>query len=197
MKVQAIAQSGLTYSQSEYDLDRYRQLRELAAEVLASHSDHSHEEVRRFLDSQTGYATPKVDVRGAVFTSEYDRVLLVKETIDGRWSMPGGWADTYLSASENVVKEIREESGYEARALRLLAVYDKARHHPPSAQPLSIYKIFFQCEITGGSPQQSMETSDVGFFPVDDLPPLSTGRTTEQEIRTMARLSREEGVDWD
>ena len=195
MKVQAIAQSGLTYSEGKYDLDRYRQLQELAAEVMSHHSEHTHEEVRHFLHSETGYATPKVDVRGVVLKGT--DVLLVKETIDGRWSLPGGWADTFLTASENTVKEIREESGYETRAVRLLALYDKNRHHPPHANPLSIYKVFFLCEITGGAPTSSIETSDVGFFPIDRPPPLSTGRTTSDEILRMAELARSGEVDWD
>jgi ADP-ribose pyrophosphatase YjhB (NUDIX family) len=195
MKVQAIAPAGLTYSEGKYDLDRYRQLQEIAAEIMSTHSEHDYETVLQFLHDETGYATPKVDVRGVVFRE--GRVLLVKETIDGRWSLPGGWADTFLTASENTVKEIHEESGYEARAVRLLAVYDKARHHPPSPNPLSIYKIFFLCEITGGAPQESMETSDVGFFSLEELPPLSTGRTTEDEIIRMAELVDSGEVDWD
>ncbi len=195
MKIQAIAQSGLTYSENKYDLDRYRQLQEIAADIMANHSEHSHEEVKRFLEGETGYATPKVDVRGVILRGA--DVLLVKETIDGKWSLPGGYADTYLSASENTVKEIKEESGYEARVLRLLALYDKTRHHPPSPNPFSIYKAFFLCEITGGAPAQSMETSDVGFFPIDSPPPLSTGRTTASELTRMAELAANGEVDWD
>lgn len=196
MRLQAIAQAGRTYSTNGYDLDRYRQLQDLAAEIMAEHSEHTFAEARRFLEEQSGYPTPKVDVRGVVL--EADRVLLVRETTDGRWSLPGGWADVLLTASENAVKEIREESGYECVARRLLAVYDRGRHNPTRGpNPLSIYKIFFLCERVGGAAATSIETSDADFFPLSDLPALSLGRVTPQQIHRMAELASSGDVDFD
>lgn len=196
MRIQAIAQSGRWYSENKYDLERYAQLQDIAAEIVAYHSDHEFSRVRTFLQGETGYATPKVDVRGAVFRD--GRVLLVRETIDGLWSMPGGWADIYLSPSENVVKEIYEESGYQTRATRVLAVYDRSRHeHAADINPFHIYKLFFLCELQGGAPRTGTETSDVGFFDLNDLPPLSITRVTERQVHRMAALARSGGVDFD
>ena len=195
MRMQAIAQAGRAYSENPYDIERYKQLQELASEMMAAHSDHEHEHVRDILEGETGYATPKLDIRGVVFDG--DKVLLVQETIDGRWSLPGGWADVYSSPSENVVREIREESGYEAVAKRLLAIYDKSRHGYESISMLYVYKLFFLCELTGGEPATSIETSDVGFFGLEELPPLSTTRITEEQIRRMYELREEEATDFD
>ncbi len=178
-RVQAIAQNGLTYSKHPYDIDRYNTLLDIAAEMVASQEPVSAEQVRGIFARETGHATPKVDVRGVVFDA--DRVLLVKEIADGRWTVPGGWADIGDSPSEATIREIREESGYEARVVKLMALYDRMRHkHPPHA--FHIYKVFFLCEITGGAPAVSIETDGVDFFPIDDLPELSIGRVTARQI---------------
>lgn len=179
-RLQAIAQNGLTYAQDPYDRDRYNALLDIAAEIVASQEPVSAEQVRGIFARETGHATPKIDVRGVVFQD--DRVLLVKEIADGRWTVPGGWADIGDSPAGATLREIREESGYEARIVKLMALYDRRRHeHPPHA--FHIYKVFFLCEITGGAPTTSNETDGVGFFSVDDLPTLSVGRVTAKQIR--------------
>lgn len=178
-RLQSMAQNGLTYSKDPYDVDRYNTLLDIAAEIVASQEPVSAEQVRGIFARETGHATPKVDVRGVVFDA--DRVLLVKEISDGRWTVPGGWADIGDSPSEATIREIREESGYEARVVKLMALYDRMRHeHPPHA--FHIYKVFFLCEITGGAPAVSNETDGVGFFPIGDLPELSVGRVTARQI---------------
>ena len=143
-RLQAIAQDGLTYATNDYDAGRYEQLREIAAEILAVHSTGVLEDARRLLELEAGPATPKVDVRAAVFDG--DKILLVKESDDGGWSLPGGWADVGESPTEAAVREVREESGYRVRAVRLLSAYDRDRHdHPPI--PYHVYKLVFLCEI--------------------------------------------------
>lgn len=186
-KLQAIAQSGLTYATSPYEIERYTAIRDLACEIMAEHSDADIDSVRALFSGERGYATPKVDVRGFVFREE--KVLLIRERVDGLWSLPGGWADVNDSPSEAVTREIEEESGYKARALRLLALYDRNRHgHTP--YPFHVYKLFFQCEAEGGDPDaKGHETLDVGFFPLDRLPPLSIGRVTEAQLRRLAQLA--------
>jgi len=194
--MQAIAQAGREYSPNKYDVDRYKQLQDLAAEIIQDHTGHEFGHIRNFLEQEVGYATPKVDVRGVVFRD--GEILLVRETVDGLWSLPGGWADVLLTPSENVLKEIREESGYETRAKRLLAVYDRSKHeHGNHAIPYSIYKLFFQCELVGGSPKPSIETSAAEFFALDQLPPLSVGRVTERQLNRMAELVKTGEVDFD
>jgi len=178
-RLQALAQAGLEYSENKYDRDRYEQLRALSLEIM---QDFSGLEMRRLISgfaSDTGYPTPKVDVRGVVFRD--DKILLVKETIDGNWSVPGGWADIGLTPYEVACKEVFEESGLIVSPVRLLAVLDKKCHaHPPDMY--HIYKIFILCKETGGSLQGGMETSETGFFGMGNLPPLSTPRITEEQI---------------
>ena len=178
-RLQAIAQNGLTYTEGVFDRERYRELRGIAAEMLAAGAGAEPERIEGLLAREQGYATPKVDVRGVVFRDA--KVLLVREKEDGLWTLPGGWADVGESPSEAVVKEIREESGYQTRAVKLLAVYDRDRHgHPPLSW--YVYKMFIRCELLGGEPTHSMETDGVGFFAEDELPPLSLGRVLPAQI---------------
>ncbi|MGB3650795.1 MAG: NUDIX hydrolase [Rivularia sp. (in: cyanobacteria)] len=186
-KIQAIAQNGLTYTENAFDIERYKYLREIAAEIIANHTNIEAREVIDLFAQETGYATPKVDVRGAVFQD--NKILLVKERSDGCWTLPGGWADIGESPSESVVKEILEESGYHTRATKLIAVYDRDKQgHPP--HPDYIYKLFFQCELVGGSASTSIETEDVGFFAEDGIPQLSLGRILPAQITRLFEYDR-------
>jgi ADP-ribose pyrophosphatase YjhB (NUDIX family) len=185
-KVQAIAQNGLAFTRDPFDRERYQQLQQLVASILASELDLTQTEVARLWSHDEGYATPKVDVRGGVFVN--DRVLLVRERSDGKWTLPGGWVDVNDAPSSAVEREIREESGYLARAVKLAALVDKnnpAHGHPPGLH--HIYKLFFLCDLTGGSPATSAETDAVDFFALHSLPELSTGRTTPSEIEMLHR----------
>jgi ADP-ribose pyrophosphatase YjhB (NUDIX family) len=178
-RLQALAQSGLTYALSPYDVDRYAEVREIAAEMMARGSDADIAAIRGLFAGQEGYATPKVDLRGVVFRD--DRILLVKEREDGGWTLPGGWADVGESPAVGTVREVREESGYETRAVKLLAAYDRNRHgHPPI--PFHAYKLFFLCDLTGGAPAGSTETEGVDWFAEGSLPPLSISRVTAAQI---------------
>jgi ADP-ribose pyrophosphatase YjhB (NUDIX family) len=182
-ELRAIAQTGLAFNADRFDRQRYERVRELAAAMLAHGSGAKYEVIIDVLREGWGYATPKVDVRGAAFVD--GRVLLVREISDGRWTLPGGWADVNQSAAECVVREITEESGFEARTLKLAAVHDYQRSNHPARHIDSIYKMFFICEITGGVARASNETSEVAFFARDALPPLSLGRTTAAQIDRM------------
>ena len=179
-QLHAIGKIGLEYSDNEYDRERYEQILAIASEITENHTDHTQETIIDVFNHESGYITPKVDVRGIIFKG--NQVLLVKEREDGKWTVPGGWADVGLTPSENVVKEIEEESGYQAKVLRLLAVYDRDKqgHKPPLA--FHVYKLFFLCEITGGHAQDSHETSDVRFFSLDNLPELSVGRVMAHQL---------------
>jgi ADP-ribose pyrophosphatase YjhB (NUDIX family) len=178
-RIQALSQTGLTYATDPYDRARYEELREIAAEMLAATLGAAPLELLGLFRAEAGYATPKVDVRGVVIRD--DRVLLVRERSDGLWTLPGGWADVGDAPSHAVEREIWEESGYEAKVTKLLALYDRNRHdHPPMA--FHVYKAFFRCEITGGQPALSDETDGVDFFALDALPPLSVERVTASQI---------------
>jgi ADP-ribose pyrophosphatase YjhB (NUDIX family) len=182
-ELRAIAQTGLAFAADRFDRQRYERVRELAASMLAQGSGADYEPILGLLLMDKGYATPKVDVRGAAFVD--GRVLLVREISDGKWTLPGGWADVNQSEAECVVREIAEESGFVARPLKLAAVrdYQKSGHPPRNLD--SIYKLFFICEITGGAARASDETSEAAFFPREALPPLSLGRTTAAQIDRM------------
>jgi len=181
-KVQAIAQNGLAFTRDPFDRERYTQLMELVTALLASELEIPAADARALWAQERGYATPKVDVRGGVFVD--DRVLLVRERTDGRWTLPGGWVDINDAPAEAVEREIYEESGYRARAVKLAALVDKNRHpHPPGLH--HIYKLFFLCELAGGAPATSSETDAVEFFPVYELPPLSLGRVLASQIERL------------
>ena len=170
----SIGQAGITYSTDPFDRERFHRLREIASELLRQvvHGDFE-------WPSEIGYATPKVDVRGAVFRN--GEVLLIREASTGKWTLPGGWADVNLTPAENVEKECLEESGYEVKARLVTAIVDRDRAGYP-ANPHAIYKIFFLCDLRGGAPRVSHETTEVAFFPLDALPELDPHRSSALEI---------------
>ncbi len=181
-RLQAVAQAGLVYSDNKYDIDRYEQIRALSIEIIQNFTNLPRKELNDRFASEKGYPTPKVDVRGVVFRE--NTILMVRETIDGNWSVPGGWADIGLTPFEVARKEVFEESGLIVEPVRLLAVLDKKCHnHPPDLY--HIYKIFVLCHETGGSLSKGMETSETGFFGLDELPPLSSPRITKEQIELM------------
>ena len=195
-KVQAIAQNGLTFTRDPFDRERYEQLQELVTTILTSHLPITPDQLQALWVGDDGYATPKIDVRGGVF--DEDKVLLVRERSDGKWTLPGGWVDIGDGPSFAVEREIREESGYLAKAVKLAALFDKnnpAHGHPPGIH--HIYKLFFLCELTGGTPTTSNETDGVDFFPVSSLPPLSTGRATQSEIERLYQHHLNRGLPTD
>jgi ADP-ribose pyrophosphatase YjhB (NUDIX family) len=173
------------FSRDPFDTERYQEIAAIARAMLARLGNAPLTVVEElFADIGSGYATPRVDVRGAVF--EGDRVLLVRERSDGRWTLPGGYADVGISAGDNVVKEIREEAGIVVRAASLYGIRHKARHEY-DPDPRDFYKLFFLCErLDDVAPVAGMEVMDVGFFALDELPPLSTGRVLVKDIHAAA-----------
>lgn len=181
-RLQAIAQTGLTYAQGPYDLERYRELRAIAADIAARHLDQPMAAVVQGFASGTGYPTPKVDVRAVVFREA--RLLLVRERAVARWTLPGGWADVGQTPGEAAAKETLEEAGFVVRPVKLLAVFDKSRHpHPPGVE--YVYKLFFRCALEGGEARTSLETDAVGFFGRSDLPELDEDRATGAQVLRM------------
>jgi len=181
-RLQAIAQTGLTYAQGAHDLERYRELRALAVEMAARHLDLPAETVAMGFAGGRGYPTPKVDVRAVVFREE--RLLLVRERAVSRWTLPGGWADVGQTPGEAAAKETREEAGFLVRPVKLLAVFDKSRHPHPHAVDY-VYKLFFRCALEGGEARTSLETDGVGFFGKGDLPELDEDRATRGQVLRM------------
>lgn len=177
----AIAQTGAHFAKDVYDQERYKRVGEIAAMLLAACSDVPSETIYAWSKEEFGYATPKVDVRA--FISDADQVLLIREDADeGRWTLPGGWADVNESPSESVVREVEEESGYVVKPMRLLAVFDREKQGHAPRFPYHVYKMFFHCEIVGGSPKRTAESSESAFFAESALPELSLSRVLPSQI---------------
>lgn len=186
-RIQALSQSGLAFSKDVYDKERYVELRQISAEIMAEHTNLQIEKVKELFTNEKGYQTPKIDIRGVVFQD--GKILMVQENFDKKWSLPGGFCDIGLSPGENVIKEIKEESGFDVVPIKLLGVLDTDKHpHPP--QPYQFYKIIILCEIIGGQANAGVETSKIDFFAEDDLPTLSTSRVTEEQIKMIFEFLR-------
>lgn len=193
-RLAALAQTQLTFAKDEYDQERGEELQQLAADMMeastnVSSNDPCHAVAsgeggwKKIFENESGYATPKVDVRGAVFKN--GKVLLSKELSDGRWSLPGGWADVNDTPSEAVIREVSEETGYPVKCIKLAAVLDRDLHYQPEtshAHPFHIYKLLFVCEIVGEPDELCHDITDSAFFDLDDLPPLSMHRTLPKHI---------------
>jgi len=178
-EIEAIGQTGLHYASSEYDRQRYRRLLEISAEMISSNTDLNLENLVEVFSDQLGYATPKVDVRAAVFQEE--KLLMVKERADGGWTMPGGWADVGDIPSRAAEREAWEEAGYSVKASRLIGVYDANRRGPLDL--FHAYKLVYLCDLVGGEAAASYETEAVSFFAQEEIPiNLSGERTLPRHI---------------
>jgi ADP-ribose pyrophosphatase YjhB (NUDIX family) len=192
-RIQAIAQSGLAFSPNEYDRMRFEALRTLAAE-MASYPDGEPESVSMVFAGEKGYATPKLISRAAVIDA--GKILMVREVMDGKWSLPGGWVDIGDSPAESVRREVLEETGLTVEVIKLAAVYDKLKHdHPPA--PNHSYLVYFLCDLVGGEPSTSVETEEVGWFGENEIPEVSKGRVTTGQIARMFEHWRNPGLPTD
>ena len=178
-EIQALAQTGYEYAGDEFQKDRCRRLMEIAAEMVSENSDLEFISIAGAFKEQLGYATPKVDVRAAVF--DQGKLLLVREVEDGGWTMPGGWADVGDVPSEAAEREAWEETGFRVKARKVIGVYDANRIAP--LQLFHAFKVIFLCDLLGGEARPSRETSEVGFFSREEIPPqLSGERTRDRHI---------------
>ncbi len=181
-EIQSLAQAGLTYSENKFDLDRYRQLRELSVKIIQEYTEAPLEKIRELFASEKGYQTPKIDIRAVVFRS--GKILMVRESTDGLWTLPGGWADVGYSPFEVAEKEVFEEAGIQVKSSRLLAVFDKLKHtHPPDLY--HVYKLFILCSDSGQEVHSGMETTAVKWISRHKIPPLSLLRITNEQIEYM------------
>lgn len=180
-ELQAVAQSGLCFAKDKFDIARYERIIEIAAKLFELNSNHKYDEILELFREDNGYATPKMDVRGAAFRD--NEILLVQEAADNLWSLPGGWADVNLSPSENIIKEIYEEAGFESTVIKLIRIYDKNKDPRISRWP-HVYRMFFLCELKNSAPLpfDKNEILDMNFFGINELPPLSLGRVNKEQI---------------
>jgi ADP-ribose pyrophosphatase YjhB (NUDIX family) len=188
-ELQSIAQAGMTFAENQYDIDRYQQIRNLSIEILIEYTDLSHEKIRDLFGSESGYQTPKIDIRAAVIKD--DKILMVNEKIDGKWSLPGGWADVNSSVSESAVRECFEEAGAKVVPKRIIAVHLANKHNNPMF-PYTIYKIFVECELEEYNFRENTETAGSGFFSPGELPELSVERNTNDQIKMCFEAKKHE-----
>lgn len=179
IELQSIAQAGITYGKDIYDRERYERIREISAEIIAYKTDISTEKVRNLFCNESGYQTPKLDTRAAIF--ENGKILLVKENT-GKWSLPGGWVEVNLSIKENTIKEVKEEAGLDITADRIIAIQDRAKHNLP-IYAYGVCKIFVLCTVIGGEFKENIETTEFSYFSENELPELATEKNTEEQIK--------------
>ena len=187
-RIRAMSQTALTYSSNEYEIERSHEFIEISDRIMAIVSGAKEEDINACYTPLKEYITPKVDIRAVIFNDK-NEILLVKEKADGRWSLPGGWSDVGFTPTEVVIKESVEETGFNVRVVRLLAVLDKRCHNHP-ASSFYIYKLCFLCEITGGNEELTFDILDKGFFALDKLPPLSLSRILPEQIELLDKLRR-------
>ena len=179
IRIQSIAQAGLQYGKDKYDRERYEELRNIAAEMLSAKTDIPVEKVRDLFCNETGYQTPKVDTRAAVFID--DRILLAHEN-NGTWSLPGGWCDVDQSVASNTEKEVLEETGFTVHAEKIIAIQDWRKHNVVNFA-YGVMKVFVLCKYESGEFADNIETTEIGLFKRDEIPDnLAVEKTTKEQI---------------
>ena len=179
VELQSIAQAGLFYGKDPFDLERYERIREISAEMISYKTEIPLEKVKDLFCNETGYQTPKLDTRAAIF--ENNKILLVQEK-SGKWSLPGGWVDVDVSVKENTIKEVKEEAGLDVTADRIIAVQDREKHNLP-VYAYKVCKIFVLCSVVGGRFEKNIETTDSRYFGLDELPELAEEKNTKEQIK--------------
>lgn len=188
IEIQSIAQCGLTYTKDVYDKERYEQLRNIASEMLSYKTDIPVDKIQNLFCNEEGYQTPKLDTRAAIFKGE--KILLVHER-NGKWSLPGGWVDVLESIESNTIKEVKEESGLDVVAKKVIAIQDRNKHNTPP-YPYGVCKVFVECEIIGGEFKENIETTEIGYFSLDNLPILSEEKNSIEQIKMCFKANESE-----
>ena len=191
IEIQSLAQSGLAYTTNVYDIERYERLREISAEMLEEKSNINLEKVKELFCNETGYQTPKIDTRAAIFKD--NKILLVHEN-NGTWSLPGGWCDVLESVKSNTIKEVKEEAGLDVKATKIIAIQDRNKHNRP-IYAYGICKIFVMCEIIGGEFKENIETTEMKYFALDELPKnFANEKCTKEQVKMCFEARDDE--DW-
>ena len=191
MELQSLAQAGLTYGKDIFDKERYERIREISAEIVAYKADMPIQKVKGLFCNETGYQTPKLDTRAAIFQN--GKILLVREN-SGKWSLPGGWVDVNVSVKENTIKEVKEEAGLDVTADKVIAIQDRSKHNLP-VYAYGVCKIFVLCTIIGGTFKENIETTGFAYFSEDELPELAAEKNNEEQIK-MCFASYRAGEEW-
>ena len=190
IEIQSLAQNGLAYTNNAYDIERYKRLRDISAEMLSMKTEISLEKVKDLFCNETGYQTPKLDTRAAIFKD--NKILLTHEN-DGTWSLPGGWVDVLESIKSNTVKEVKEETGLDVLAKKLIAVQDRNQHNKP-VYAYGVCKVCVLCDVVGGQFEKNIETTEIAYFSLDELPELSEAKNNKEQIEMCFKANQDK--DW-
>ena len=189
IEIQSLAQAGLTYTDNVYDIERYERLREIAAEIIEEKSNISLEKVKDLFCNENGYQTPKIDTRAAIFKD--DKILLTHEN-NGTWSLPGGWCDVLESVASNTIKEVKEETGLDVETIKIIAVQDRNKHNKP-IYAYGVCKIFVLCNVIGGKFIENIETTEIKYFSLDEIPNnLAEEKTNNEQIEMCFKAYKDE-----
>ena len=189
MEIQSLAQSGLAYTSNAYDIERYERLREISAEMMAEKTNISLDKVKDLFCNETGYQTPKIDTRAAIFKDE--KILLTHEN-NGTWSLPGGWCDVLESVASNTIKEVKEETGLDVETIKIIAVQDRNKHNKP-IYAYGVCKIFVLCNVIGGEFIENIETTEIKYFSLDEIPNnLAEEKTNNEQIEMCFKAYKDE-----
>lgn len=189
IEIQSLAQAGLTYTDNVYDIERYERLREIAAEIIEEKSNISLEKVKDLFCNENGYQTPKIDTRAAIFKDE--KILLTHEN-NGTWSLPGGWCDILESVASNTIKEVKEETGLDVETIKIIAVQDRNKHNKP-IYAYGVCKIFVLCNVIGGEFIENIETTEIKYFSLDEIPNnLAEEKTNNEQIEMCFKAYKDE-----
>lgn len=181
----------MAYTNNAYDIERYKRLRDISAEMLSMKTEFSLEKVKDLFCNETGYQTPKLDTRAAIFKD--NKILLTHEN-DGTWSLPGGWVDVLESIKSNTVKEVKEETGLDVLAKKLIAVQDRNQHNKP-VYAYGVCKVFVLCDVVGGQFEKNIETTEIAYFSLDELPELSEAKNNKEQIEMCFKANQDK--DWE
>ena len=189
VEIQALAQSGLTYTKDVYDVERYERLREISAEIISEKTNLNMEKVKGLFCNETGYQTPKIDTRAAIFKD--NKILLVHEN-NGTWSLPGGWCDVLETVKTNTIKEVKEETGLDVETIKIISIQDRNKHNKP-IYAYGVCKIFVLCNVIGGEFVENIETTEIEYFSLDELPnSLAEEKTTKEQIEMCFKAYKDE-----
>lgn len=189
IEIQSLAQAGLTYTDNVYDIERYERLREIAAEIIEEKSNISLEKVKDLFCNENGYQTPKIDTRAAIFKDE--KILLTHEN-NGTWSLPGGWCDVLESVASNTIKEVKEETGSDVETIKIIAVQERNKHNKP-IYAYGVCKIFVLCNVIGGEFIENIETTEIKYFSLDEIPNnLAEEKTNNEQIEMCFKAYKDE-----
>ena len=178
-ELQFLSQGGLAYSKDDFDIERFNRIREISAEMISHQSEIPLEKVKDLFCNETGFQTPKLDTRAAIFDN--GKILLVKER-NKKWSLPGGWVDVNQSIKSNIIKEVKEEAGLDVKAIKLIALQDRNKHNKP-VYAYGICKVFVLCEIIGGCFSPNIETIESKFWGLDEIPILAEEKNNIEQIK--------------